>query len=600
VVIGTGVSIATNGAYSEKDSVFHARDNFEHSRGRIRFKAGAEMRWYEDEEIRGNDNGQFYFEGFAPTLGTRVPFADFLLGIPGLYQQNSGYTFAPAQRSLAAYAIGEIHVSQRLSVSAGIRYELAPPYTERGDKVTAFRPGQQSSRYPNAPLGLLFAGDPDPVLGHVPRGLYPTDYNNFAPRIGIAYTPGSGSRITRWVFGDGKALIRAGWGVYYNQPPGVLTTSGSTSQPFSRSVTLGPGDISARAGSFANPFGTQPNPFPIDLNQPQFINSAFIGTIDPSFRNPYTLQYNFTLQRTLGHSAIVEVGYLGSNSFKQEQRRQLNPGVLTSNATVGNLGSRRLYPSFSNVLSIESSARARFDSLQVQVQALVGHRLTVRGFYVLSRAMDNGGVELFSLDPYPFRWARSLFDRRNSLTSTVDYDLPDTHWRFIGPYLSSWRISGIAEFRSGAPMPLSQQQDTTLTGSDPDGGGVPDLVGHFTRLDPRKTQTVVVNGKPVTGNFFFDPSAFQVFTATGNQARPGNTPRNAFDGPGTNIVSLSLAKTINITESHRLVFRADLRNVFNHANFDFPSLQADATASFGQVQSAQPGRTVQLSLRYQF
>jgi hypothetical protein len=165
--------------------------------------------------------------------------------------------------------------------------------------------------------------------------------------------------------------------------------------------------------------------------------------------------------------------------------------------------------------------------------------------------------------------------------------------------LNGWGISGITEFRSGLPMDINQSLDTTLTGRYLVGN--PDFVGPYIRLDPRKYQTIVVDGVPQTGNFFFNPNAFQAVAVNDyKQARAGTLGRNVFDGPGLNLWSVSIVKRFRISEPHQIVFRSDIRNVFNHANFQTPSLRANDSFTFGQVSLAAPGRNVQISLRYSF
>ena len=163
-------------------------------------------------------------------------------------------------------------------------------------------------------------------------------------------------------------------------------------------------------------------------------------------------------------------------------------------------------------------------------------------------------------------------------------------------------MSGIIEFRSGLPLSIYQFTDSTLSGSDPSGTSLPDLIGRFRRVDPRNYQTMPLAGSAFiqSGHFFFNPSAFSVIAPTDfSQARNGNSPIRAFDGPGYNMTSVSLAKTFTLSGDHRIVVRADARNVFNHVNFDSPNTQADSVL-FGQVTGAAPGRTIQFSARYVF
>jgi hypothetical protein len=166
--------------------------------------------------------------------------------------------------------------------------------------------------------------------------------------------------------------------------------------------------------------------------------------------------------------------------------------------------------------------------------------------------------------------------------------------------LNGWQFAGITEFRTGQPIDIFQDLDSTLTAAHPTGS--PDLVSPFIKYDPREVRTLIVNGAPVTGNFFFDPASFRVVDVgdyTG--ARLGTLGRNAFDGPGMSLWSFAAIKRFKISESQQLALRSDVRNLFNRALFQMraPALRANSL-SFGQVLSAAPGRNIQLSIRYIF
>jgi hypothetical protein len=300
-----------------------------------------------------------------------------------------------------------------LTISAGLRYELAPNAVDKLDQVSVFRPGERSSRFPNAPKGILFVGDPDPILGTVPRAGYPSDRNNLAPRIGVAYSPGSG-----------KTAIRAGWGMFYGPTHGYNLSQQASTQPFSITHSLTNFLIHVAGGSFANPFGTLVNPFPIDMNRAIFTSAPLLQPIDPTFRTSSVYHYNLSVQRELPWHMLIETAYVGNNSFKLDRERELNVALVLPGANPSNVQSRRLYPLLGRILSQESSGRARFDSFQLRLARRYSRGLSFDLSYVYGKSLDDVAGPFSVGFSYPLRWARSSFDRRQSFVASYTYSIP--------------------------------------------------------------------------------------------------------------------------------------------------------------------------------
>ena len=585
----SGSVIADGSASDTSKATWQIKEDFSLATANGVLKLGAEARGFKQQSVTESDNGRFSFSN----VYTANFLSDFLLGMPAGFSQSSGSSINPRQRSYSFYAADDWRLKPNLTLNLGLRYELAPPLTDKLDQVTAFRAGRQSVRFPEAPVGLLFAGDPDPLLGNVPRGVYPADTNNFAPRIGVAWSPKRDSGILHFIFGDGKSAIRAGGGIFYDQTAGNSFTRFSFVQPFSVKQTLSYDQIKTWEGSFANPFGSLNNPWPIDVGQRGFTGTPDTRTLDPSFRTAQTYQYNLTLQRELGWSLLMEIAYVGNTSLKLNRARELNIASSIADKTPPR---HRPYSSLGSVLSQESSGRARYDSLQVRFVRRPAKGLLLDGSYVLGKSLDNGSSPDQLAGPDQLRWARSSFDRRHNVVVSYGYDLPATHSpRWLSGLLNGWQLGGITEFRTGMPIDIAQFPDGTLGPMAP--YRVPDIVGPYKRFNPRDRQTLVVNGSSFTGNFFFDPGAFR--QAGTDYTQPSSLGRNAFSGPGINLWSLSIIRRIRITESQHVSLRSDIRNVFNRAHFDNPSTLFPNT-TFGQVSSAGPGRNVQLSLKYTF
>jgi hypothetical protein len=582
-------------------TTWQIKDDLSYVRGGSALKFGGEVRGFLDNVSMANDDGNFQF-GKARQLSRRNAIADFLIGYPSVYTQSSGSIRYPRQRAYDFYGMDDWRVRPNLTINVGLRYELAPPVKDKLDQVIAFRPGQQSRRFPNAPEGLLFAGDADPVLGAVSRGLYNADKTNFAPRVGMAYSPKPKSGWRRFLFGDNKTALRAGWGVFYDQTPGLASNQFAAAEPFSVSQRLPLFQIVPAGGTLANPFGSLTNPWPIDLRKPAFFSDApLLHVIDPGLRTPFALQYNLTIQRELSPSLLLEIGYVGTNGFRFDRERELNSMVFGPDPVTGALSLHRAYPAFGDILSIESTGRTRFDSLQIRLRRRFKSGLTLDGSYVFGKSLDNGSDPFSTTSPpVDLSWARSDFDRRHNFVVSYSYDLPHLGIRDLAPnriggmadsFLNGWRISGITELRSGMPMPITLSTDPAVNSL----GDRPDFVGPFVRFDPRSFQSLTTDGTKQTGHFLFDPNAF----SDPGRNKQGTLGRNVFDGPGLNLSSVSLAKRFAIRDTHHIGVRADIRNLFNHANFQVPFLGL-TDPQFGQVTSAAPGRNIQLSLRYDF
>ena len=580
---------------STNKTVFQGKDDFIRTIGRNSIKFGAEIRWYGGQENSSivPAGGEFLFSQYT-LAGSKNELGNFLLGLPDDYIQSTGSSAYPRRWSYQVYGMDDLHVRPDLTINFGLRYDLTPPAVDGRDQVSAFRAGQQSSVIPRAPAGLIFVGDQDPVLGHLPRGLYRTDFRDFAPRVGLAFVPGRLPWFLNRLLGNAKTSVRAGWGVFYDHTSLDNSTRISiATEPFSAYVVV---PIQGNA-SFAAPFGTSLSPFPVDLKQRPFSFYPNIFSIDPSFRTPYSYGYDIIIQREVTPATTLEFSYFGASSFRTVRDRELNPAMPEPGATGGylNVQSRRLYPDLGTIVSAESTGRASSNSFQVQVRRRFSRGIMFQASYVLSESRDNGGPLFTTVFTDPLIWARSPFDRRHNAVFSFSYDLPGLKLRHTGGLLSNWRMSGIAEFRSGLPLDIYQSGITAQT--DASVNTAPDLTGPFRRIDPRKAQTRLASGVLQSGHFFFDPSGFSVVSPA--QGRIGNLPRLAFDGPGFNMWSISVAKSYRLVHDQRIQIRADIRNLFNHANFDSPNVQVDCPG-FGQVNSAAPGRTIQYSVRYVF
>ena len=333
-------------------------------RGRHTIKAGID---YRNEKMFigfiNRPNGDFVFRG----THTGSAAADFLLGMPSLFR-----TAVPGADSInegdgslyAGYIQDEFRLSPRLTLNLGLRYELAEPFEDTGDALNSFRPGEQSTRFPDAPTGLVYPGD-----AGVPAGTYDTDSNNFAPRLAMVWDPE----------GDGRSSLRLGWGLFHDSLPGQgdFFQNSVLAPPFNPLVQLNaPPTVMTLADPLANLTGG-PTRFPPGI--------IFIGW-GSEFTTPNYQHYNLTYQRQLGQSIGLEVGWVGSRGRNLPIFMEVNPRVVEPGQTT--LGPR-LYPAFSLVRPTFTVAKSWYDAFQASIRMRPTHGLNFLFSYTYGEAEDH-------------------------------------------------------------------------------------------------------------------------------------------------------------------------------------------------------------------
>jgi outer membrane receptor protein involved in Fe transport len=262
--------------------------------------------------------GSFNFTGAI----TGNAQADFLLGRPATETVAFPLTEQGGiQTSFNEFIQDDWHVSRRLTLNFGLRYELPLPWIQPQNYWSTFHPGQQSTVFPGAPLGLVYYGDKS-----VPRGMVTTDKNNFAPRFGFAYD----------VFGDGRSSIRGGFGFFYDLIPADIIQN--FSQPFRNQFTFN------TPYSLSDPLrGQGMLPLSTNVTNPTFFGLPTLVFPDPGLRTPYVEQANLSVQREIVRSTMVEVAYVGKFGHKLLYGNEYNPSVYRPGETLATLNNYRIY-----------------------------------------------------------------------------------------------------------------------------------------------------------------------------------------------------------------------------------------------------------------
>ncbi len=617
-------------------NTFQWLDNFSKLIGSHTLKFGGEFHY---DEVNVNAiaqfNGSFLFFGTE----TGSDFADFLVGAPTQYNQSQLQPFYGRNKYVGIYAQDSWRLNPSLTLNYGLRWDRIEPWYEKYNQIATFEAGKQSVVFPTAPAGILYPTDPG-----VPRTLAPAGNRDFAPRVGIAYSPRpAGGLLAKIVGGPGNASIRASYGMFYTAIEALTIGVMSANAPYGTTYT------SSAPPIFSKPFISASNGddlgqvFPVTLaplnssashpdaniNWSQFEPITGLPNYPTTNRIPYTEEYMLSLERGFGANTVLSVNYIGTQGHRLLVLEEANPGnpalclalsnpsnlasnqtpcgafgednqyitsatspfgVKTFQGTRGPLGSN--FGSNANQATIGNS---NYNSLQITLRH-TSKRLTVLAGYTYSKSEDQSsslGEEINPLDPSASK-ALSAFDVKHNFVVSYTYKIPfESLFRSANRWSEGWELSGITHFSSGLPVTMINYGDNSLLGSEPNGVnnfGVdePDYFGGPLRL----------NDNPRNGGAYFDATQFGE-NALGSA---GTAKRRFFYGPGMDNYDIALLKNIPLTESKSLQFRVEGLNVFNHAQFFGPqSVDGNiASSTFGQVLSADSPRLVQLGAKFFF
>lgn len=486
--------------------------------------------------------------------------SDLLLGFPNLgIQVQANNPLAMRSKSFDAFFEDDWRFSRNLTLNLGIRYEFnSPPFdAHNGMSTLDLTTGQ-----------VVRAG-----TNGLSRSGVSSDYNNFAPRLGIAWSPSA-----PWVF-------RAGYGVYFDSGMFVVNSAQYFNPPQFNLRVFFP----SAAGLL-----TLDNPFP---SSTAFTPPPSLNILDKNLATPYLQQWNATVEHSFQNWGTISVAYAGSKGTKLIRALDLNQPAPAA----GDLQSRRPFPAYGNIFNAETGANSSFNSLQLAFSKRMNSRHSLWFAYTYSKSIDDASAFL-GIQPDPnfpqnshdlnAERAASSFDMRHRFVAAYVIHLPQGNL-----WTRNTELRGIAAVQSGqpfTPMLSFDNSNTGNTGGQSAGSDRPNLVG-----DPNSGSCSDLSGGslPVgTPDCWFNTSAFQI-------APPfqfGNAGRNILRGPGFASFDVSLFRSFRLTERFTLAGEAQAFNLFNRANFDLPQNFADNPATFGKIFSAREPREVQLALRLTF
>jgi len=550
-------------------TVFQVQDQLSRSIGRHTLKFGVEFRRLQlNGPLDFGVNGLYSFQDLTPfglpAFSNNPALEFFLEGVPlsyvGVNPSNADSERGYRESIASGFAQDFVRVNSRFTVNIGLRYDFYSNPTEVHGRESAFR---NPATDPAPTVGQLFAGTPLDLL---------------SPQTGFAWD----------VFGDGKTMLRSGFGICRDQLPAIVYGLDRLLPPF---------------------FSVE------EFVLPQFLNpqnalvtqplDPFTMTFHPKF--PYAMQYNLNVERELAHGMILTAGYFGTRGNHLSREGEGNPFEPA-------LGHRYNPNLPSPLTTILTDAQSFYNSAQVSVSKHYTHNFIWQASYTLAHSTDDASVE-FSVesvnDPPESQnifdrkgsRGRSDFDIRHNFVANAAYELPGS-----GRLLGGWQISAVADVHSGPPFtPVLAFDNADLQGL---------LIPERPNLVGNPYAGICPNGAKVGAlSCWFNPGAFAVPPA----GQFGNAGRNMLRGPAFAQLDVALHKDFAISQERKLTVGVEAYNLFNHPNFGVPSntqsafslggngdavfkdAAGDLADNVGQIlTTAGTGRQIQLAGRFTF
>jgi len=551
-----------NGAGGRVATSYQIADDVNWIRGKHAWKFGFNfLHNYSNYTLAGS-RGIFSFTGaqLGDDLGQTGALASLVDLIAGLPTPGSGITQITRvgshranidQNTISGFALDTFKITSRLTLIAGLRYDLLTTVNESRGRFSAFDPNQ----------GLV-------VASQLPGGhLYDAPKGNLGPRVSLSWAP------PFQLIPGRQTVIRSGFGIYYDTAPLTIFEEGLATNPVGQTAgfTIVPAP--------PIPFGVGIPIFGTGAPQPPFN----IASIQHNLRTPNTQAWNLNIQQELSNNLVFQIGYVGNHSIHQLQLLDINqpplgagygPGCVNPPDPACEQAARPFntkFPTLSQINTISSPGFATYHAMQISLKSNNFHRLTSQVSFTWSHNRDTASEveDFFGTSGYVPQdstnlkgsYGNSEFDQRRALIITYVYAIPGPRASGALAYIAKdWQLSGTTTFRDGFAAPL-------LTFGDESGVG--NFRGRYDCVGPIHYQLSDFSQPYASPSSFAEPAPGTF----------GNCPRNPLVAPGLNAWDISLQRTFKIGERFSFEFRTSFFNAFNHPNFAEPS-PGPANATF--------------------
>jgi hypothetical protein len=491
--------------------------------------------------------------------------ADFMLGLRSQYAISTLFVADMRQRMHFTYLQDDVRVNDRLTVNAGLRYEYATPMWEANNRLTNFDP--DAVKMVSASAGSIQN-----------RSLVNPDKNDFAPRLGFAYTAAT------------KTVVHGGWGISYVHWDRIGSANLlAINAPQVIRAVVNQTDPAAAS------FRPTEQGYPAGITDPSTFNpvASLVSYIPKDYHSGYVHNWFASVQRQFGAGMVVDAAYIGNKASDLLLIGNLNQAAPNNSAGTIPLAARRPIPSFGDITEVFNGGKSRYDALQVKWEWRKGADLNLLSALTLSNAKDNSSQSLENangnspsaqdIHNIAADYGTSGYHQPYNSTTSVVWTLPFGRGKVWG----DWQVAGINTITPGEPVTFVYAPAAAFQVS-----GITNDFAGANNYRPNVTCDPYASTKSVTG--WFNPACVSIPT---DPSQPfGNAPRNSVRGPNFWTVDFALSKQVPIAGEAKLQLRLEAFNLFNRVNYTAPSGNR-STAAFGTITSTYDPRQMQLGVK---